>query len=166
MVQGLESAQGHQVNIRAEHADLLCVRANAAELKQVLLNLLINALEAVGSEADRVASGTGGGRVEIEARTVGKWVQMIVSDNGRGMSAATLEHIFEPFYSEKRGSSEPGTGLGLSITHAIVADMGGTLAAQSEGPGRGSRFTVQLVAEEVVADSPSLAQRVEQLLDH
>jgi len=166
MVQGLECAQGHQINIRADHGDPLCVRANAAELKQVLLNLLINALEAVGSEGDRAANGAQPSRVEIEARTAGQWVQLIVSDNGRGMSPQTLEHIFEPFYSEKRGSSEPGTGLGLSITHAIVADMGGALRAESDGPGCGSRFTVQLVAEDVAVPSPYVAERVGQLLDH
>jgi signal transduction histidine kinase len=69
-----------------------------------------------------------------------------VSDNGRGISAESLKHVFEPFYTDKRGAGEPGTGLGLSITHAIVESHGGRITAESAGAGRGSRFTVQMPA--------------------
>ncbi len=68
----------------------------------------------------------------------------MVTDNGRGMSPETLERIFEPFFTEKRGAQVAGTGLGLSISLAIVESHGGHLRAFSEGPGRGSRFIVEL----------------------
>lgn len=155
MVQGLECAQGRRINVKTTDTDPLCVMANVAELKQVMLNLLLNALEALGAT---------NGVVEIEAQTEGQWVQIVVSDNGRGMAAKTLERIFEPFYSEKRGSAEPGTGLGLSITHAIVSDLGGVLRAESDGLGHGSRFTLRLVAGEGRAAAPQRGGRIGQLL--
>jgi signal transduction histidine kinase len=105
-------------------------------MKQVLLNLTVNALEAVPP----------GGEVVIEGRRRDDWVEVSVSDNGRGISAESLPHVFEPFFTEKRGSGEPGTGLGLSITHAIVEGHGGRIEAHSDGPGRGSRFTFHLPA--------------------
>ena len=73
----------------------------------------------------------------------------MVADNGRGMTAETIERIFEPFYTEKRGSNRAGTGLGLSITHAIVLSHGGSLRAFSDGPGRGSRFIIELPSVEL-----------------
>ncbi|MDB5289525.1 MAG: periplasmic sensor hybrid histidine kinase, partial [Phycisphaerales bacterium] len=83
-------------------------------------------------------------------------VELSVSDNGRGMEPQTLERVFEPFFTEKRGSADArgarthGTGLGLSITHAIVESHGGSIAAQSDGPGKGSRFVVRLPAVQEV----------------
>jgi C4-dicarboxylate-specific signal transduction histidine kinase len=60
------------------------------------------------------------------------------------MDVQTLGRVFEPFYTEKNSPSTPGLGLGLSISHAIVTDLGGTLSAASDGPGRGSTFTIAL----------------------
>jgi signal transduction histidine kinase len=113
------------------------VHASGAELKQVLLNLALNALEAVP---------VGTGQVNITVGGDGNGVARIsVSDNGRGMTPQTLERVFEPFFTEKRGTPQSaGTGLGLSISHAIVESHGGRLVARSEGPGRGSEFTVEL----------------------
>ena len=84
----------------------------------------------------------------------GNWVELTVIDNGKGMTPQTLERIFEPFYTDKRGTGtspadggrRSGTGLGLSITYAIVESHGGKIAAHSDGPGRGSRFIVRLPA--------------------
>ena len=64
------------------------------------------------------------------------------------MTPQVLEHIFEPFFTAKRGAGPPGTGLGLSISHMIVEKHGGRILATSDGVGRGSRFTVQLPAAE------------------
>jgi signal transduction histidine kinase len=105
-----------------------------AEMKQVLLNLVVNALDAVRP---------GSGRVEIGARCVDDQVELSVTDNGCGMNPATLERVFEPFFSSRR-ESNAGVGLGLSICHAIVETHGGRVRADSEGPGQGSRFTVAL----------------------
>jgi signal transduction histidine kinase len=86
--------------------------------------------------------------VQIEGRRTRDWVEVCVADNGRGMCAEVLSHVFEPFFTARRGNgnapSERGTGLGLSITHAIIESHGGNLRAESPGPGRGSRFTFRL----------------------
>ena len=101
------------------------------------MNLTVNALEAVSPER---------GEVRIGGKRSGDWVELSVDDNGKGMTPETMEHVFEPFFTAKRGTGEPGTGLGLSITHAIVENHGGRIRVESEGPGRGSRFTVRLPA--------------------
>ena len=115
--------------------------ARAGEMKQVMLNLFLNALDAI----DDIS----GGKVDITLRRQGRAVELSVQDNGRGMTAQTLERIFEPFYTEKRGDREGGeqrrgTGLGLSITHAIVVAHGGRIQASSQGLGQGSRLVVEL----------------------
>jgi signal transduction histidine kinase len=120
------------------------VLAVEAEMKQVVLNLTVNALEAVSA----------GGEVEIDVARDDGSVVLTVSDDGRGMSPATLERIFEPFFTEKRADGRRGTGLGLSITHAIVQDHGGSIVAQSAGPGRGSRFVVRFPAAAAMSAEP------------
>src|SRR5439155_21512325 len=100
------------------------VIANETEMKQVLLNLTVNALEAVEP---------GAGEVTIAGERRDGWVELTVSDNGRGMPPQVLERVFEPFFTEKRGVPDasspgtPGTGLGLSIVHAIIQDHGGRI---------------------------------------
>ena len=126
---------------------MLDVVANPIELKQVLLNLTVNALEAVAPQRGEVR--IGGGRA-------GDFVELRIADNGKGMTAETLAQVFEPFFTDKRGAGEPGTGLGLSITHAIVENHGGTIRAESDGPGRGSRFVVRLPVAPAAARAPSL----------
>jgi two-component system, NtrC family, sensor kinase len=83
-------------------------------------------------------------------------VQLIVRDNGRGMTPDVLEHVFEPFFTAKRGAGEPGTGLGLSITHAIVEAHHGTIRAESAGPGQGSAFTITLPSAQSAEQAPRL----------
>jgi two-component system, NtrC family, sensor kinase len=118
----------------------LCIFANEGELRQVILNLVINALEAVAPET---------GEVRVSAIREKDDVVVTVRDNGRGMTSETAARVFEPFFTEKRGE-RAGTGLGLSVAHAIVSEHGGRMSAFSDGPGRGSCFTVRLpVAEEV-----------------
>ena len=121
----------------------MTVMAVEAEMRQVILNLVLNALE---------ASPRGSDPVRIELRRDGSSVELSVVDQGHGMSPQTLERVFEPFFTEKRrgedarGAPAHGTGLGLSITHAIIQDHGGTIAAYSEGLEKGSRFVVRLPA--------------------
>jgi signal transduction histidine kinase len=130
------------------------VIANAGELKQVILNLLLNALE---------ASPKGHVGVRIN-RVDNAWVELSVQDNGRGMTAQTLDRVFEPFFSDRRGvesreiESRGGTGLGLSIAHAIIIDHGGLIQAHSDGPGRGSRFIIRLAAVPLGARSQTQTQ--------
>ncbi len=148
MVGGLRKFRDRTISVHADDDAAQPVRGSAAELKQVLLNLLVNALE---------AAPTVGGEVRIECRRAGSNVEVIVSDNGLGMSPDVLAHIFEPFFTTRRGGAPSqrtrGVGLGLSISHAIIASHGGRLRAESEGPQRGSRFIIELpVAREIVQE--------------
>ncbi|MEO0474830.1 MAG: HAMP domain-containing sensor histidine kinase [Planctomycetota bacterium] len=108
-----------------------------ARVKQVLLNLVINALEAVPA---------GTGRVTLDVAADANHASIAVTDNGKGLDPDGLERVFEPFYTSKKTPSRPGLGLGLSISHAIIEDLGGQLTAASEGQGKGSTFTIELPA--------------------
>jgi two-component system NtrC family sensor kinase len=108
------------------------VSANPQEIKQVVLNLLANALDSTDEDGEV--------RVELSGRD--GWAVLDVADNGCGMSAEVLQHVFEPFFTRRREGQ--GTGLGLSISYRIVADHGGTIEAHSDGPGRGATFRVRL----------------------
>jgi two-component system NtrC family sensor kinase len=140
-VGGLRDFKDRNLTVTVKDEEALAVIAAEAEMKQVVLNLTVNALDAVGS----------GGKVEVEVSRNGQWVELRVRDDGRGMSPETLEHVFEPFYTEKRGAHRPGTGLGLSISNAIIQSHHGHISARSAGVGEGSEFIVQLPA---AADAP------------
>jgi signal transduction histidine kinase len=144
LTKGLRNYRDRRVVLEFDPSGSFEVVANATEMKQVLLNLTVNALEAASAES---------GEVRIGGNHTGEWIECFVQDNGKGMSQETLEQIFEPFFTAKRGVGEPGTGLGLSITHAIVENHGGRIRAESAGPGRGSRFTFRLPAANVTASS-------------
>lgn len=126
--------------------DLPAVFADAGQVEQVLLNLAINARDAM----------TGGGRLtiatELSALTAaqlptgseakpGPFARLSVADSGSGMSPEVLEHIFEPFFTTK--GEHLGTGLGLSMVYGIVRQHGGHVSVQSV-PGQGSRFDIYL----------------------
>jgi signal transduction histidine kinase len=115
-----------------EHSAPVLIEINSGEMKQVVLNLVSNALQATGS----------GGTVEIELRELTDWVVLIVRDDGHGMTADNIQNLFEPFYTTKE--TGVGTGLGLSITHRIVQEHHGTIDPRSDGPGKGSTFQVRL----------------------
>ncbi|MEQ9411132.1 MAG: HAMP domain-containing sensor histidine kinase [Fuerstiella sp.] len=115
-----------------ERAAPLIIEINASQMKQVVLNLVSNALQATNA----------GGRVEIRLEEHTDWVVVVVEDDGQGMKQENIVHLFEPFYTTKETGE--GTGLGLSITHRIIEDHHGTIDPRSEGPGRGSSFTIRL----------------------
>jgi len=121
-------SQGVSVSLHAA-ADLPRVHADPEKLKQALLNLYLNALQAMG----------GGGALQVEARRVPGGVEIRVEDTGPGIPRGEAERIFEPFYTLRPG----GTGLGLSIAHTIFSDHGGSVEVASE-PGRGAIFFVRL----------------------
>lgn len=119
--------------------DLRCgavhVKADGIQLQQVLVNLSINAMDAMQNcPADRR-------RLHINTRVVENWWVMQMTDTGKGMDTHALPRIFESFYTTK----ENGTGLGLSIVRAIVATHGGRITATST-LGEGSTFEVRLRA--------------------
>jgi two-component system NtrC family sensor kinase len=102
------------------------------EIKQVVLNLIVNALESMETT----------GTLRVEARYSQGMAEMVFTDNGCGMSPEVLENIFEPFFTKRRDGK--GTGLGLSITHRIVNQHHGEIMAYSRGENQGSTFTVRL----------------------
>jgi len=115
---------------------IACV--NPQEIKQVVLNLITNALDNLDPD----------GTVSISLRSIGGQAQLMVCDNGCGMTDEVMQHLFEPFFTRRRDGQ--GTGLGLSITYRIVQDHGGEIVPSSEGPGHGSQFqlTLPLIAED------------------
>jgi two-component system, cell cycle sensor histidine kinase and response regulator CckA len=107
------------------------VWADHNQLEQVLLNLILNARDAMPQ----------GGQVSIETGADGQAALLMVQDTGVGMDQQTLRRAFEPFFTTKEIGQ--GTGLGLSVVHGIVAQIGGKIEATSE-PGLGSVFTLRL----------------------
>jgi two-component system NtrC family sensor kinase len=128
--------RGRRIDLqRRLEAPLPPVNGNRGRLQQVLMNLLLNAVDAM----------PGGGTLTVAARSVNDRVRLEVSDTGVGIPPEHLERIYDPFFTTKpRGK---GTGLGLSVTYGIVKEHAGTLTAESS-PGEGSRFIVSLPAAE------------------
>ncbi len=122
-----------------EHkGELPLVAGSSAQLNQVFLNLLVNALQAIES------TGRGDGRITIASEAKSGEVFVEISDNGCGISDEDLPRIFTPFFTTK-GVGD-GTGLGLSITLGIVHDHGGRLQVESV-VGRGTSVRVILPVE-------------------
>ena len=128
-------------NVRIEKEllpTLPLIRASADQLKQVLLNLFLNATEAMPTGGRLiVATQTGGGELDAYSADA---VRIDVRDTGTGISEEAVARIFEPFFSTKM---EKGTGLGLWVSHGIVQAHGGTLKVRSRS-GQGTTFTITL----------------------
>jgi len=117
--------------------------ANPEEIKQVVLNLVVNGLESMDA----------GGTLKVRVAQDGDQALVEVTDSGVGMDRSTLENIFEPFFTKNRTGS--GTGLGLTISHRIIQQHGGEIEATSAGPGQGSIFTVRLPSRAVEGAKPA-----------
>jgi two-component system cell cycle sensor histidine kinase/response regulator CckA len=154
----LEKVIGKDVEIRTSlAAELSAVRADSSQIEQVLMNLCLNARDAMPN----------GGCLTIETRNTnldedacrrtpglspGRHAELIVSDDGIGMDAKTREHIFEPFFTTKEPGK--GTGLGLATVFGIIRQHGGFVSVDSE-PNRGTAFRIYLP---VVKSSVGAAQ--------
>ena len=127
----------------------LTTEADKGQLEQVLLNLCLNARDAmpdggqllIAVESVALDAATA---EQLCQRPAGQFARITVSDTGHGMTAAVLERIFEPFFSTK--PRDRGSGLGLAVVYGIIRQHGGHIAAHSE-PGRGAQFVVLLPCE-------------------
>lgn len=133
MVHHLPNSRGKQIVCSAGGAtDRIIAWVNSQEIKSVVLNLVVNALDSMDE----------GGTLTIGRRERAGSVELVFQDTGCGMTPEILENIFEPFFSRSRTGK--GTGLGLSISHRIITQHGGEIEATSAGPGNGSTFVVRL----------------------
>jgi C4-dicarboxylate-specific signal transduction histidine kinase len=120
------------------------VRANRVKLQQVLINLLKNAEFAIRDRSD--------GHITLSLRSAGDQAQIVVTDNGCGMTPEVAQQIWEPFFTTK---GDQGTGLGLDVAKSIIEGHGGTIECQS-APDAGATFTISLPLAPA-ADQPASA---------
>ncbi len=151
---------GERVKLTVTHdRDLGPVRADPSQLEQVIVNLVVNARDAVLAKGE-----IGGGRITLSTRRVtaadvramrsaimpqADYTALMVEDSGTGISPDHLGKIFEPFFTTKEQGK--GTGLGLSTVYGIVKQSGGFIFADSE-VGRGTKFTVYLPVHHATAE--------------
>jgi len=155
---------GENIELVAELAsDLGLVKMDPAQVQQIILNLVLNARDAMPD----------GGRITLQTKNVDgpraggdahnpfceAWVALAVTDTGSGMDAKTRSRLFEPFFTTKQPGR--GNGLGLATVHRIVTHDGGTIDVESE-PGKGTRVFVHLprVVESKPFDLPEVANKI------
>ena len=122
----------NNIEITTELSDNLPIIAgDQSQLQQVFLNLLTNAIDAIGSE----------GLIEVTSREVDSFINVDITDNGPGIPEDRQKKVFDPFFTTKETGK--GTGLGLWIIYGIIEKMGGTISLKSE-EGKGTTFTVEI----------------------
>jgi signal transduction histidine kinase len=130
MVQHLQNCRGKKLIFQP--AGHITAWVNGQEIKSVVLNLVVNALDSMDD----------GGTLHIRLGQRDRMAELVFTDTGCGMTSEILENIFEPFFTRSRTGK--GTGLGLSISHRIISQHGGEIEAVSPGLNQGSTFTVRL----------------------
>ncbi|MFL5341630.1 MAG: ATP-binding protein [Gemmataceae bacterium] len=129
IAQLLQNCRGKSIVFQPQQR--IAALVNGPDVKSVVLNLVVNALDSMEE----------GGTLTITVQQHGPAAELTFADTGCGMEPDVLENIFEPFFTRSRTGK--GTGLGLFISHQIVSQHDGQIEAHSDGPGRGSTFTVR-----------------------
>jgi two-component system, NtrC family, sensor kinase len=139
VTQHLQNSRGKRIvfEVPPERAGRVTAWVNAEEIKSVVLNLVVNALDSMDE----------GGTLSIRLGLREGMAQVQFADTGCGMTQEVLENIFEPFFTRSRTGK--GTGLGLTISHRIITQHGGEIEAASPGPNLGSTFTIRLPVQPV-----------------
>lgn len=119
-------------NIELDIPQQVTACVSPQQTQQVVLNLITNALDNLDLD----------GTVNVGLKIVDGNAELVVRDNGCGMTEEVMQHLFEPFFTRRRDGQ--GVGLGLSITYRIVQDHDGDIVPSSDGPGCGSQFRVTL----------------------
>jgi PAS domain S-box-containing protein len=166
------STLGTRIALELQCGDAGAAEVDPGQIEQAVLNLLLNARDALEDGAlaapkiKVVVEPISSGAPELEGRA-GDWIAIRVMDNGGGMDAATIQRMYEPFFTTKPVGK--GTGLGLATTQAILRDHGGFITCQS-APGRGATFTLHIPRSEhhlppVVGDEATSSERRVRALD-
>jgi two-component system cell cycle sensor histidine kinase/response regulator CckA len=156
----LSASVGAHVDLRIDPAaDLPAIRADHGQVGQILLNLAVNARDAIPQSGTMTISTSVSELGDDDARLhpgaiPGRYVELTVSDTGVGMSAELSARIFEPFFTTKPAGK--GTGLGLSTVQAIVAEAGGIVTVESD-EGTGTTFRLYFPALDVAVGAPDAA---------
>ncbi|HEX6209455.1 MAG TPA: GAF domain-containing protein, partial [Methylomirabilota bacterium] len=135
------TSRGITLNVRTELAEVPAVLGDAAELREAMTNLILNALDAMPE----------GGTLTLSTALVDGRIEIAVTDSGVGMPLEVREKVFDPFFTTK---GPQGTGLGLSMTYGIISRHGGSIAVESE-PGQGSTFRLSLPRGADVQPAPA-----------
>lgn len=140
----LELYRGHGIHARIDRqfdAELPLIEGDAGRLRQLLHNLLKNALDAVAGKADAVVSVS----TTLRENEGGRFAELVVEDNGPGFEPGVMENVFEPYVSTK----PKGSGLGLAIVKKIIEEHGGAIFAEQSDSG-GARVRMQLQLEQQI----------------
>jgi two-component system NtrC family sensor kinase len=125
-------ARINNIEIRTDlRSDLPIIASDQSQLQQVFLNLISNAVDAIGNN----------GIIDVKSRMISSFIKVDITDNGPGIPEDQQKRVFDPFFTTKQ--TERGTGLGLWVSYNILEKLGGSISLRSE-PGRGSTFTVQV----------------------
>ncbi|WP_256760781.1 ATP-binding protein [Cohnella sp. WQ 127256] len=133
----LSESDAHMKGCEIQHEifdPFLTVAVDVKQIKQVLLNIINNALDAIFELNDERK-----GRIDISAKQEGKYALISIKDNGKGMQRTTLNRLFDPFFTTKI----EGTGLGLSVSYRIICNHGGTIHVESQ-LNEGTEFMIYL----------------------
>ena len=165
---------GEKIQLAVTHdRDLGAIRADPTQLEQVIVNLVVNARDAIHEQSRHAGNdGVGGGRLLVATRRVpnsavramgsdilpaGDYTALVVEDTGGGIPPENLAKIWEPFFTTKEVGK--GTGLGLSTVYGIVKQSGGFIFAESEA-GHGARFTIYFPVHHAPAEAPRRIEEV------